>query len=230
MHNVLEALHCGLVVSCQPVVGGALDSPEIVACFARAAVEGGACGLRIEGIENLKAVRRAVNVPIIGLVKSDRSDTEIRITSSVEDVRALGAEGADIIAFDATQRVRPEPLSALFEAVKDQECLAMADCSSINEARQAAQLGCEILGSTLAGYTCENTPIMPDLDLIKAMKPLGKFIVAEGRYNTPQLAAQATHMGADAVVVGSAITRPEHITSWYAQSIKEARLTCEITK
>ena len=223
MHQILKQLSEGLVVSCQPVVGGPLDQPDIVARFALAALAGGASGLRIEGVANLRAVRLVTTAPIIGLIKSDRTDTAVRITSTIEDVHLLASGGADIIAFDSTDRARPEQRETLVKKIHEHGKLAMADCSSSADVREAAQLGCAILGSTMSGYVGIDVPIEPDFALIQAAAEFGKFIVAEGRYNRPDLAARAIRAGADAVVVGSAITRPEHITSWFAQDIRAAK-------
>ncbi len=222
MHQLLKQLSEGLVVSCQPVPSGPLDQPDIVARFALAALAGGACGLRIEGAENLRAVRKVTGVPIIGLIKSDRPDTAVRITSTIEDVDALARAGADIIAFDATERARPERCEVLANAVHGHGKLAMADCATSEEMRKAAQLGCALLGTTMSGYVDAPAPTEPDLALVRSAARLGRFVVAEGRYNRPDLAAQAIAAGADAVVVGSAITRPEHITSWFARDIRAA--------
>lgn len=222
MHQVLEKLRGGLVVSCQPVDGGPLDRPDVVSAFALAALAGGACGLRIEGVANLRAVREVTDAPVIGLVKSDRAGTDVRITSTAVDVDALAKEGADAIAFDATDRARPEPREDLVERIRARGKLAMADCSSVSDGTAAAGLGCEILGSTLSGYVGPEAPAEPDLELVRSLAGLGRFVMAEGRYNRPDLAAQAIAAGADAVTVGSAITRPEHVTSWFADGIRAA--------
>lgn len=105
--TVLSKIQNGLIASCQPVDDGPMDKPEIVAAMAQASVIGGAKGIRIEGVENLKATRAAVDVPIIGIVKRDLPDTPIRITPFLEDIDALAEAGADIIAVDGTSRTRP---------------------------------------------------------------------------------------------------------------------------
>lgn len=222
--DVLERLRGGLVVSCQPVPGGALDRPEIVAAFALAALDGGARGLRIEGLANLAAVRAVTDVPIIGLIKVDRDDTPVRITPLVEHVSGLIAGGADIVAVDATDRPRPEPLPALLAAIHESGALAMADCATAAEGRAAHRLGFDILGSTMAGYAGGPVPEGPDLDLVRDLAATGGFVLAEGRYQVPQQAAQAIAAGADVVVAGSAITRPEHVTGWFAEAIRAAGL------
>lgn len=219
MHKVLEHLRGGLIVSCQPVIGGPMDRPDIVAAMALAALDGGAVALRIEGLKNVLAVRAVTSAPIIGLIKRDLDDSPIRITPFVQDVRDLAAGGADIIAFDATNRQRPSTLAELMAAVHDSNRLAMADCATEADGRTARALGAEILGSTMSGYTGGPVPQGPDLELVAALALIGGFVVAEGRYHVPALAAQAISAGADAVVAGSAITRTEHVTSWFVDAI-----------
>jgi putative N-acetylmannosamine-6-phosphate epimerase len=222
MRDCLEFLRGHLIVSCQPVPGGPLDRPDITAAFARAALDGGARGLRIEGVANLAAVRAATDAPVIGLIKSDLPDSPVRITPSVADVRALAAAGADIIAFDATDRPRPEPLPEIVAAIHAAGCLAMADCATPGDGRRAVALGCVVLGSTMAGYTGGPVPEGPDLALVADLARMGRFTVAEGRYQAPPDAAAALRVGADAVVVGSAITRPEHVTQWFVAAMAAA--------
>lgn len=222
MSSILDRLRGGLIVSCQPVDNGPLDDPNIVSRFAESVLIGGASGLRIEGEENLRHVRTITDVPIVGLIKTDRPDTPIRITSTIADVDRLAHAGADIIAFDATSRTRPVSRRDIVNRIHQHKKLAMADCSNYADAQHAVDLGCEILGSTMSGYVGNETPTLPDLGLVKQLRNLNKFVVAEGRFNSPPLAQQAILAGADGVVVGSAITRPEHITSWFVQSVRAA--------
>ena len=190
--------------------------------FALAALASGAKGLRIEGVRNVAAVRAATNAPIIGLIKRDLSDSPVRITPYAEDVEALAAAGADIIAFDATNRHRPVAASLLGDAIHRAGCIAMADISTLDEAREAINLGVDLIGTTLSGYTGGDQPDEPDLELLTRAVALGHPVLAEGRIRTPAQAADAIRAGAYAVVVGSAITRPEHITSWFADAILDA--------
>jgi N-acetylmannosamine-6-phosphate 2-epimerase/N-acetylmannosamine kinase len=218
-----------LIVSCQPVVGGPLDHVEMVVGFALAALAGGARGLRIEGAANVAAVRAATQVPIIGLIKRDLDATPVRITPLIEDVVALDDAGADIIAFDATDRERPVPASDLCNAIHAAGKLAMADISSFEEARAADAFDVDLIGTTLSGYTGGPEPSEPDLDLVRRCASLGKPVIAEGLIRTPEQAAAAIDAGAHAVVVGSAITRPEHITGWFASSIGQAVANQQVT-
>ena len=208
-----------LVVSCQPVPGGPLDQPSMVVAMALACLDGGAVGLRIEGVQHVAAVRRATAVPVIGLVKRDLEDSPVRITPTAADAAALVEAGADIVAFDATGRARPAPVAALIEVIHAKGALAMADCADLEDGVAALAAGADLVGSTLSGYTGGPEPLAPDLDLVANLARHTPFVIAEGRIRYPEQAAAAIRAGAHAVVVGSAITRPEHVTAWFAGAI-----------
>ncbi len=221
--EVLAAIKNGLIASCQPVDDGPMDKPEIVAAMAQASVAGGAAGLRIEGVDNLKATRPLVNIPIIGIVKRDLPDSPVRITPFLQDIEDLPAAGADIIAIDGTDRVRPVDIESAVKKIRELGCLSMADCSNLAEGLYCQKLGADIIGSTMSGYTGGPVPTEPDYQLVKDLKAAGCYVMAEGRYNTPELAKTAIEIGADSVTVGSALTRLEHIVSWFADAIKSAK-------
>jgi len=218
----IERLNGGVIVSCQPAPKGPMDGVHFVVGFALAARDGGARGLRIEGAHNVAAVVRACDLPVIGLVKQDFPDSPVRITALLEDVHALADAGVPIIAVDATDRKRPVAVVDLIGAIHARGRLAMADCADIGEMRAALAAGADVVATTMSGNTGGPVQVLPDLELVRAGAALGAPVLAEGRYNTPALAAAAIAAGARAVVVGSAITRPENITSWYAQAIAEA--------
>lgn len=220
---LLERLRGGVIVSCQPAPGGPMDGVASVVGFALAARDGGAKGLRIQGARNVAAVAGACDLPIIGLIKRDLPDSPVRITSLLEDVHALADAGAPIIAFDATARMRPVTVPDLIAAIHARGRFAMADCADIAEMRAALAADADIIASTMSGYTGGAVPAGPDLALVHEGAKLGAPLFAEGRYNTPALAAAAIEAGAHAVVVGTAITRPETITAWYAAAIAGAR-------
>lgn len=221
--QVFQYIQHGLIASCQPVDDGPMDKPEIVAAMAQASVIGGAAGIRIEGVENLKATRPTVQVPIIGIVKRDLPDSPIRITPFLHDIEALAKAGADIIAVDGTRRPRPVELESAVKKIHELGCLAMADCSNLEEGLHCQKLGFDIIGSTMSGYTGGVVPKEPDYQLVKDLKKAGCRVMAEGRYNTPELAKTAIEIGADFVTVGSALTRLEHLVSWFAAAVKSAK-------
>ncbi len=219
----MARINGGLVVSCQPVPGGPFDSPALVSAFALAAQASGAVGLRIEGAANIRAVVAACHLPVIGLIKRDLPDSPVRITPLLEDVAAIIAAGATVVAVDATQRRRPVALPLLFDAVHRAGCPVMADVSTPAEGIAAHRLGADVVGSTLSGYTGADAPgDAPDLALVGTLVAAGVPTIAEGNYRTPAQAAAAIAAGALAVTVGSAITRPEHVTQWFAAAIAAA--------
>jgi len=220
---ILAALRGQLVVSCQPVQGGPLDRPEIAAGMAEAAVHGGAKAVRLEGVGSVAAAAARLDVPIIGIVKRDLADYPVRITPIEADVERLAAAGAAIIAVDATDRERPVPVSTLVHAIHEGGCLAMADCATFDEGVAAAEMGFEIVGSTLSGYTGGPVPEAPDLDLVERLADQGIRVMAEGRIKSPAQVAAALDRGAWAVTVGSAITRVEHVTGWFVEAIGTGR-------
>jgi len=222
--DVLTQISLGFIASCQPVDDGPMDKPTIVAAMAQAAVNGAAAGLRIEGVENLKTTRPTVNIPIIGIVKRDLTDSPIRITPYLQDIEDLADAGADIIAVDGTNRSRPVDLESAVKKIHELGCLAMADCSNLEEGLYCQKLGFDIIGSTMSGYTGGEIPAEPDYQLVKDLKQAGCFVMAEGRYNTPELAKKAIEIGADAVTVGSALTRLEHIVGWFVDAVKSAKV------
>ncbi len=217
-----SSLRAGLVVSCQPVEGGPLDHDDSVRRMAQAAVAGGARALRVEGARRLALVRSFVEVPIIGIIKRELPESPVRITPWVEDVWALCDAGADVVAVDVTQRLRPCTVAELLRAIRERGALAMADASCRSDAVQAWQMGFDIVGTTLSGYTgstLDAVPTQPDLGLVAELAALGCRVMAEGRLDTPDLAAQAIQAGAWAVTVGTALTRLEVATSWFASRV-----------
>jgi putative N-acetylmannosamine-6-phosphate epimerase len=215
-------LLAGLVVSCQPVDGGPLDDDDMVRRMAQAAVSGGARALRLEGVRRVALIRSKVDVPIIGIVKRDLPHSPVRITPLLEDVQALCEAGADVVAVDVTHRVRPCPVEDLLRSIRGQGCLAMADASCRQDAVQAWRMGFDIIGTTLSGYTGATVPNEPDFALVGELAALGCRVMAEGRLDTPDRAAQALRAGAWAVTVGTALTRLEVMTSWFADRIASA--------
>ncbi|WED24980.1 putative N-acetylmannosamine-6-phosphate 2-epimerase [Vibrio sp. JC009] len=212
------------VVSIQPVPESPLDTQEIIVAMAVAVAKAGAKALRIEGVSNVKAVSEVVDIPIIGIVKRDFDSTPVRITPLISDVEALAGAGATIIAFDATDRKRPESRVRIADAIKSAGCFAMADCSCFEDGEWANSHGVDIIGSTLSGYCGNEVPTNPDFELVRKFSQAGYFTMAEGRYNTPELAAKAIENGAVAVTVGSALTRLEVVTEWFNSATRSVEV------
>ncbi|WP_339940550.1 N-acetylmannosamine-6-phosphate 2-epimerase [Undibacterium luofuense] len=225
MKQEIQRLSGGLVVSCQPLPESPMNRPDIVVAMAAAAMQAGAAGLRIEGAEHVRLVRQALpEACITGIIKRDLTDSDVRITPFLEDVKSLASAGATIIAFDATARGRPVSIQHLFQAVKQAGCLAMADCATLADGILAWDIGCDLVGTTLSGYTAETSDqdmSAPDTLLISQLAQRGIRVMAEGRIRTPADAQRALAAGAFSVTVGSAITRIEHVTAWFGDALRE---------
>ena len=219
--SLLDALRGGLIVSVQAWRGSAIDDPLVIAAMAQAAQEGGAVGVRIAGLEDLRAVRARVAVPIVGLVKREYPDFEPYITPTLDEVRAVMATGAEIVAFDATERRRPDGATtgAFIEAIHSAGRLAMADCATAAQAAAAFRCGADMVATTLAGYTpdTQGRPL-PALDLIGELAQLPAFAVCEGGIRQPSQVRAAFDAGAAAVVVGTAITNVDWLVREFAGS------------
>ncbi|MFP6886913.1 MAG: N-acetylmannosamine-6-phosphate 2-epimerase [Opitutales bacterium] len=229
--NLIQQLKGGLIVSCQASPSPSLENPSVLAAIAEAVVAGGAVGIRADGPENVRAMRERVKVPVIGIWKRTFPDSEVFITPRLEDVLAVAEEGTEVVALDATSRPRPEgeTLEEVVCGAKAQSAaLLMADVSDFKEGVRAADLGFDLVTTTLSGYIGQSAgePEGPDLDLVERLaKHFGDTVpvVAEGRISTPEQAAEALRRGAHAVVVGTAITRPQILTEKFCAAIREAR-------
>jgi len=206
--TVLAQLRGGLIVSVQANENSVLNTPDAIALLARCCTANGALGIRAEGSARLAAVRAAVDRPVIGLIKRRYPGFEPYITATLDDVKLVIATGAEIVAFDATRRERPDNSTAasLVSEIHAAGRLAMADCSTADDALAAASGGADIVGTTLAGYTEQTRGrALPALDIVKALAHL-PFVVCEGGVGSPDQVAAAFAAGAHAVVVGTALT------------------------
>lgn len=218
----IEQVRGRLIVSCQALADEPLHSPFIMARMAVAAQQGGAAAIRANSPDDIRAIRAAVDLPIIGLYKD--GDTGVYITPNLRHARAIVDSGADIIALDATPRPRPngEQLVDIITAIRaDLGKLVLADVSTLEEGIAAAQMGADFVAPTLAGYTDYSLKLDgPNFDLIRELvQRVPVPIIAEGRIRTPAEARAALDAGAVSVVVGSAITRPQWITAQFVAAI-----------
>lgn len=224
----IEDLKGKLIVSCQALPHEPLHSSFIMGRMALAAKEGGARGIRANTKEDIEEIRSKVDLPIIGIVKRDYADSKVYITPTMKEVEELTEAGAEIIALDATGRLRPEgvTLDDFFREAKARypKQLWMADCSTVEEALHADELGFDFIGTTLVGYTGESKGDRIEEDdfriLRKIIAGVKHKVIAEGNINTPQKVKRVIELGAFSVVVGSAITRPQLITRAYAEVLE----------
>lgn len=220
--GVIEAIRGGLVVSCQAYPGEPMRTPDTMCRVAQAAALGGAVAIRAQGLDDLAAIRAAVDLPLIGLWKD--GDDDVFITPTLNHAIAVANAGAHVVALDGTSRPRPDglTLAETIAAVHERtDALVMADCSTFEEGVAAEAAGADLVGTTLAGYTAYTEKSDgPDVALVgRLAAALTIPVIAEGRIHTPAQAAAAVAAGAHAVVVGTAITHPTTITGWFAAAV-----------
>lgn len=214
-------LRGGLIVSCQAQPSEPLHGAAHMAAMARAAVAGGGIAVRCESPSDIRAIRAAVAVPLIGLWK--QGSQGVMITPTLDAARAVVEAGADCVAIDATARARPFSVAEMVAMIHGQlERPVLADVSSLEEGVAAVAAGADAVAPTLAGYVGDAPPPQgPDWALLSALVArLRVPVIMEGRVWTPDEAAQALALGAWAVVVGSAITRPQLITRRFADAMR----------
>ena len=222
MNNIINQLKGTVVVSVQAMPSEPLYLEKCMAAMMKSVVNGGASALRVAGARDVKNAKRLFHVPVIGLTKPNQIPKNwkeiVYITPTVKDVIELIEAGADIVATDATQRKRPndEKLQDLIKYIHINKRLAMADISTVEEGIKSAELGADILSTTLAGYTLESADSPsnePDFELLKQLTSKTNLpVVLEGRIWEPEQVNKAFELGAHCVVIGSAITRPQLIT------------------
>ena len=198
-NSFIAQLRGGLIVSCQALAGEPLHGPE-----------------------DIRAIRAAVPLPLIGLYKDGTAG--VYITPTLEHARAVAIAGADIVALDGTQRPRPngETLESIVSAIHAElGNLVLADVSTREEGVAAQAAGADLVSTTLSGYTPYSPQLDgPDLALVQALaRELSVPVIAEGRIRTPAEARAALEAGAFAVVVGGAITRPQWITAQFVAGL-----------
>lgn len=225
MHPLVAALKDTLIVSCQAYPGEPMRDPRTMAQVAAAVENGGASAVRAQGLEDIAQVRSAVDIPVIGIWK-DGSEG-VFITPTLDHCLAVIDAGADILALDGTDRPRPDgrTVAETIVAVRERwDGPIMTDCDSVDSALATAAAGADIVGTTLSGYTPARPKVEgPDLALIEELAgrlPEHAALVAEGRVHTPKQAAAAHAAGAYAVVVGTAITHPTTITTWFHDAVR----------
>lgn len=221
--EILDKIKGGLIVSCQALESEPLYDSYIMSKMAWAAKLGGAVGIRANTVVDIKAIKEKVDLPLIGIIKQEYDGSDIYITPTMKEVDALVETGCEIIAIDATNRLRPngETLEAFFTKVREKypNQLFMADTSCFDEGKKAEELGFNLIGTTMAGYTpyTKGTQL-PDFNLMQRyVSELHTPVIAEGGIWVPEQLKKAIDIGAHSAVVGTAITRPRDITKHFVE-------------
>lgn len=240
LENIKSKLHRGVIVSVQASAGEPLNHPEILTAMALSVLQGGACAVRMANTETEDNIRyfksRCPDVAVIGITKPvripDDYKNQVYITPHYRDIERLLQSGADVVALDATMRVRPpsdhpadQSLRNLIRFTKKEFPWTplMADISTVAEGLSAEKLGFDLISTTLSGYTMETSAKEadgPDFELLESLvKQVSVPVILEGRVWTPGEVTRAFELGAYAVVIGSAVTRPHTITRRFCQAI-----------
>jgi len=216
-----------LIVSCQALEEEPLHSSFIMSKMALAAKQGGARGIRANTCVDIEAIKKEVDLPIIGIIKKNYGDHPVYITPTMVEVDQLMETGVNVSALDATgERPDGQSLEEFFAQCKEkypkQEW--MADCSTLAEMQEAAELGFDYIGTTLVGYTEQSKGMKieaDDFSLVRqALETIDPPIICEGNIDTPEKAARVLELGCYSVVVGGAITRPQQITQKFINRIE----------
>ena len=229
MERSIESVFHKLIVSCQALPEEPLHSSFIMGRMAVAAKEGGAGGIRANSVEDIREIKKNVDLPIIGIIKRDYPGCSVRITPTIREVDELMQVKPDVIAVDATCRRRPDgrKLEEFYAEIREKypQQLLMADCSTMQEMLYADKLGFDFIGTTLVGYTEESKGCQikkNDFELIRELiKRVKHPVIGEGNINTPQKLKRVMEIGVYSVVIGSAITRPQLITKKFTDALKE---------
>ncbi len=203
-NSPLDAIRGRLIVSCQAAEGDPLDNLDTLTRIATSVLRGGAGGLRAEGVEHIAAFRAITQLPIIGIIKTYDANGDVYITPDFHSAKAINDAGADIIALDCTARrlAAPEPWPELIRRIHTElNRPVLADIATLEDALAAERAGADAVATTLYGYTAETSHI-----------------------TNPQEVRRALDLGATAVVVGTAITRPQSITARFAEATRNIDL------
>lgn len=225
--NHIYAIFCELkdrlIVSCQAQADEPLRDTHVMGRMAYAAKVGGAAAIRAESVDDIREIKKTTGLPIIGLIKRDYDDSDIYITPTMREVDELIETPCEIIALDMTKRERPhgEDAASLVAHVHEAGRLVLADISTYDEGVAAEALGADAVSTTLAGYTPYSTQQdEPDVSLVGQLAAALKVpVFAEGRISSDANAQRMMAVGAWAVIIGSAITRPQLITKKFAEAV-----------
>lgn len=226
-NKFLEIVKGKLVVSCQALSNEPLHSSFIMSRMARAAKQAGSVAIRCNSVVDIQAIQDETHLPIIGLNKVDYDDSPVYITPTMKEMRAVASTGAEVVACDVTGQVRPhgEKLADIVAQMHKEfpDTLLMADTATIENVHEAMDLGFDIIGTTMHGYTPDTEGMnIADNDfsyLKEVLKVADRPVIAEGKVDTPEKARYCIDLGCHAVVVGGAITRPLEIATKFIDAV-----------
>lgn len=230
LDELLSITQHSLIISCQALPGEPLYCEEmsIMPFMAKAAQMAGCQCIRTSSVRDVVAIKEQTGLPVIGLIKRTYEGYDSYITPTMQEVDELMAVDADIIALDCTLRKRGDGLSIneFIAQIRDKypDIALMADISTLEEGINAWKAGVAIVGTTMSGYTPYSPKLNgPDFELVKGLiQEIPIPVIAEGKIHAPEQATQMLKLGAHAVVVGGAITRPLEIAQRFYQAVNQS--------
>ena len=221
--TIIDDFKGKIIVSSQAMPNEPLYEEGAMLAMMKSVINGGAEILRAAGARDVKNAKK-LGVKVIGITKPsklpDNWRSVVYITRSIKDVDELINAGADVIAFDGTSRRGNSDIEDTVSRIHEAGRLAMADISTFEEGLNCANLGADIISTTLAGYTDESGEAgdTPDFELLeKLVKAVKTPVILEGRIWEPKEVKKAFELGAYSVVIGSAITRPQLIVKRFME-------------
>lgn len=226
--KLLKQIKGTIIVSCQALPGEPLyvEEKSVMYLMARAAKMAGARCIRTNSIRDVLAIKEETTLPVIGLIKKEYEGYESYITPTLKEVDQLVEAKADVIALDCTMRKRGDgtTINEFIAQIKKKysNIILMADISTYEEGINAWKCGVDMISTTMSGYTSYSPNLEgPDYGLVELLvQAVDIPVIAEGRIHTPQIAKEMLNLGAYAVVVGGAITRPYEIAKRFFQVIE----------
>jgi len=228
--ELFDLIRGTIVVSCQATPGEPLymKDQSIMYLMARAAKLAGAKMIRTSSARDIREIKDETGLPVIGLIKREYPGYTGRITMTMREVDECMEAMADIVSIDCTFNPRGDGLTPgeFLKKVREKypNIIIMADCATLEEAVAAYEAGADLVGSTMNGYTPQTKDCKgePNYALVEEMaKTLPCPVIAEGRVHTPEQARKMLEIGAWAVVVGGAITRPLEIAGRFMAAVKD---------
>lgn len=227
--EILESIKGSVIVSCQALPGEPLYCEEmsLMPFMAKAAQQAGAKCIRTSSVRDVIGIKEATGLPVIGLIKRNYPGFESYITTTMTEIDELVAAGSDIIALDCTfsKRGDGKTVNEFIAEIREKypDIVLMADISTFEEGVNAFKCGVNLVGTTMSGYTAQSEKTEgPNYALVEQLvKELPIPVIAEGRVHYPDQAKKMLELGAHAVVVGGAITRPLEIAQRFFKAIHD---------
>lgn len=229
LNEILELTKGSIIVSCQALPHEPMYCEEmsLMPYFAKAAQQAGSKVIRTSSVRDVVAIKEKTGMPVIGLIKRNYEGFESYITPTMREIDELVEADSDVIALDCTYMKRGDgkTINQFLTEIRQKypDIVLMADISTYDEGINAWKCGVNMVGTTMSGYTPHSVKTEgPNYELVEQLvRDLPIPVIAEGRVHYPDQARKMLELGAHAVVVGGAITRPLEIAQRFYKAIED---------